>query len=202
MKIKNPTKAFAIKFKKDSTIFENILWVETLLELIAEYPKFTVEGLTSKKRKGAYGKKEALALVSTPEFLAEIGTYTEAKRNVITVGVSSKYDVSFESLDDLTLNKACGLYALPVFDMEKDISTVLARVIEYASSLYRRREIKFKETECKPITYHSNFIRVGHSRVDYNDEPAVNDLLKKRSKKKAKKKAKKVKYILKGILVE
>jgi len=59
---------------------------------------------------------------------------------------------------------------------------------------------KRKSKECVNITYHSNFIRVGNSRIDYDDEKAVKKLLK--GKKKVKKeKVNTVKYILDKITI-
>jgi len=198
MKLKSKNNAFLIKFS-DTESLEKGLWVTALIALLEVAPSLRVEGLNYSKRKGGEVKTPILEIREGNDYL-EIGEYRKVSKDVIGVGVSNSFHVSFESLDDYRLSEILPIYSVPVYDLEKDFDKILNRLFDYADEVFpaaRRRKVK-KSEECVNITYHSNFIRVGNSRIDYDDEKAIKKLL---GKKKAPKKEKVVEYSLKNIIV-
>ena len=205
MKIKNPKFAFAIRFNPDYSSFEQVIWYDLLVELVARYPKLKVEGINKKKRSSIQKKNPLLTVVEGNEYV-EIGEIYTKKRNVIGVGISSKYHISFESLEELTISKACNLYSVPVYDLSKDLDLIIGKLEAYLKqelSVLKPVKVKKEKLDCVNVTYHSNFVRVGNSRVDYDDVETLEKLLGKgyKTTKYKEPKVKTTKYNLKRVIL-
>jgi len=191
MKLKSKNNSFLIRFPNKETLNKG-LWLAALQVAISAVPGFKVEGLTSKKRISNPEKKVAQLEIRDGNDYVEFGEYIRKDRSVIGVGVSSKYNVSFEDPKDFLVSKYLPIYSVPILDIEKDFSLILDKFEAYIYEVAPVNEPK-AHTE---VTYHSNFIRVGNSRVDYDDEAAIKRLLKGK-----KKKAKEVPYSLSRVII-
>ena len=189
--------AFLIKYSKQDSIAK-VLWIEALLSIIELEPKFKVEGLNYRKRNAKEEKLPQLEIRNGNDYV-EFGEYVKTTRDVIGVGVSSEYNVSFETLKNFRLSSYLPIYSLPVFDLNKDYEKILNKLYQYLEEVFPVKTKKKQQKDCVEVEYHSNFIRVGTSRIDYDDEKEVKKLLKGRKQKKEK--VNSVRYVLAGVTI-
>ena len=92
------------------------------------------------------------------------------------MGVSEKYNVSFEEEGSLSRSFGCGfnLPLIPVYDLSKDLPIILVKLKAYLQAEFTAKT----ETQNAPkVVYHSNFILVGKTRVEYGDTMTFNRLV-------------------------
>lgn len=176
LKIKNRDLAFGIKFNaKNTNSIEHAIIFKTIKKLTETIPGFVVEGMGNVKR-------EAEVTTSTSiGFIPGLGIFkaveqTETPRNVICLGVSEKYNVSFEEEGSLSRSFGCGfnLPLIPVYDLSKDLPIILVKLKAYLQAEFTAKT----ETQNAPkVVYHSNFILVGKTRVEYGDTVTFNRLV-------------------------
>jgi len=161
---------FAIKYNNKNTKEKDIL-LNFLTEAAKKLPGLTVEGITGNHR-GPVLVKEKLLEIFTEEFKIEIGETHEIKRDVIAVGVSNKFDISFEPLSYLKPHPLLTL--CPIYDLEKDLDLVLAGFANFLLEKYGVcMDIVIKKVS-KPnpvlqITKHSSFVCVGNKILSYEE---------------------------------
>jgi len=195
MTIKHPTFAFAIKYKANPKTFEHATWLAALTTAVETLPSIKIEGFNLPHETPIEIKVPDVEIREGNTY-SEYGRYVTETTDVILVGVSNKYDVSFGNLENFKLHSLLPIYSIPVFDLVEDIEIILARFTEFMMFKIKAAARKEKNNTCTSITYHSNFIRVGNSRIDYDDTATLKSLLK--NKKKVKKETE-VPYILKNI---
>jgi len=176
LKIKYPKYAFAIKFSRENYSLEHRLLFDLVEELAEKYVGFKVEGINSEKRVSNIEKKTPLIEIREDDVYTEIGIVENKLRDVIAVGVSSKYAVSFESLEDLTVNAACSIYSVPVYDLEKHYDLIVKKLKAFAKAHFVAKMASLDYGVIQ-VRHHSNFVRVSNSnpcvpnvRVDYEEE--------------------------------
>jgi len=176
LKIKYPKYAFAIRFSREETTIQHALFFDFISEITKLYPAFKVEGINAEKRISKIETKKPLLEIRDEDSYVEYGEYNSKLRDVIAVGVSSEYAVSFESLEDFTLNKACNLYSVPVLTLEKHYSLIIKKVKAFVKAHF----VKKAQPVCVSVRQHSNFIRVTsdtprieNSRLEYSDLDAI-----------------------------
>jgi len=207
MTIKNKEFAFAIKYKTTSKSINKDIWLAALTASLTLLPTLKIEGLNTKHKFKGELTKVMETLSVTPNFkrYREEGRIENTSSDVILVGVSHKDDISFGTLADYQAFPNLPIYTLPVFDMEKDFSTILDRLEKFVVHTFKKANEKANEkaknqSSCTKITYHSNFIRVGNSRIDYDDTCSIEALLKnKKPSTKKQSEEQGVPYILKNI---
>jgi len=182
MKFKSNKNAFLIDFTNTSELSKSI-WVASVMTLLTIFPQLKVEGLNVSKRSAGEEKVAMMEIREGNDYL-EVGSYIqkESGYDVIGVGVNGNLNVSFENKDDFRLSSCLPIYTIPVYHLEKDLNLILAKLETYIAEVVKVP--KKKEVKC--VTYHSNFIRVGNSRIDYDDEKDIKKLLKKVDKKSTK----------------
>lgn len=174
LKIKNPKLAFAIRYNESPN--KNVVAKSSLYDLMnhisGQYPAAKFEGITSPKRAS---KKVYDPLV---EFGGLALTKVKLdKRNLICVGVSDKYDVSFEKEGDILTNVGCGLKVsnIPVLDIEKDANEIIRRLAAYFTVVYPltsmlNATIRQAKRNLQPqggVKFHSSFVQVGNRAMTY-----------------------------------
>jgi len=165
LKIKYPKYAFAIRFSREETSIQQVLFFDFLTQVSKVYPAFKVEGINTEKRISKIETKKPLIEMRTDDSYVEIGEYESKTRDVIAVGISSKYAISFESLEDLTLSKACNLYTVPILSLTEHYELIIKKIKAFIKAHFVKRPTKV----CFSVRHHSNFIRVT------NDSPVVNN---------------------------
>lgn len=175
LQVKNPKLAFAIKYNENPN--KNVAAKDGLFDLMnyisEQYPTAKFEGITSPKR---VSKKKYEPIV---EFggLALTKVKVE-KRNIICIGVSKKYDVSFEKEDDISIGIGCGLRlgSIPVLDIEDDAQEIIKRLAAYFAEEYPLTSILRhaglgapRKTCCQPkqVKFHSSYVEVDGRAISY-----------------------------------
>jgi len=176
LKIKYPKYAFAIRFSREENTIQHSLFFNFLQEITELYPAFKVEGINVEKRVSNIETKTPLVKIKGDGTYSEYGKLDTKTRDVIAVGVSKQYAVSFESLEDFTLSKACNLYSVPVLTLTEHYNLIVAKIKAFVKAHF----IKKQEPICASVRYHSNFARVStnapeirNSRLEYSDLDAI-----------------------------
>ena len=167
--IKRPQEAFAVRFDDKSLLgsLGRVRFFDFMQNIKKELPYMSVEGITTERR----SNKEYKPLV-------ELGSMAlcavEKHQQLICVGVSDKYDISFEKESDILLGGICP--RIPIYNLNNPIHvekvaellaqyTVAAHPIESAlTAMMRPAQPK---RSCGNITVHSNFVRVGDQRMSH-----------------------------------
>jgi hypothetical protein len=177
----NNKKAFAIKFniKETAQLKAKTSFFKLLKEdIIKNYPDIKIEGLTHKRRDAEVEIKKLFRIAGN----IVAGIEKEILQDVILVGVSDKYDISFGYLKDLKLDS--GRYAIPVISIE-DANTGLPMLCEYLMDKYPVESVfsGYKAAECdcpicraekeekeEPIIrYFSEYVQVGTKCFTYTE---------------------------------
>ena len=166
--------AFGIKInEKDMNSLEYKLFFDAVNRLAEKVPGFVAEGIGNIARKAE--ENTILTGICTP-----IGTLafisTEKEPRMVCVGLSDKYDISFENEKDIYLGyTCCRIPKIPVFDLKKEFNTILSKLGLYIKTTYTKQSNP--ETPAPKVVYHSNFILVGSTRVAYGDTATFNRLV-------------------------
>lgn len=166
--------AFAIRTNKGQKL-DRSAFNKLLKEVAAEYP-VTIEGITSRKR----------STKKTYEPIAELGGIAIAKirkekRNMICVGISAEFDISFEQEKNIVIG---GFYArVKVLDISKDREEIVERLGRYLSKRYPVTrtfiEVESRDTQeieivvepaPKPkVTFHSTYVQVDDQVISWTE---------------------------------
>ena len=199
----NKVKPFAIKFSRENFTFQQALLYDLLENLTKKYEGFKVEGINSKKRLTKSVKRDPILEVREGGYYTQFGKLKEKTRNVIGVGLSKKYAVSFEPLEDITLSKGgcVDIYAVPVYDINKDYDTIAEKVKAYAEENFSLKACKPAKEELR-VRVHSNFVRVNNNRLSFEEYELFDEVQQIIDKvKKTSKKPKKTKYSLNSVII-
>ena len=175
----NNKKPFAIKFSRKNQPIEQVLFYELLTKLTKEYEGFKVEGINTEKRLTKVVGKNPLLEIRDGKDYVEYGKITEKERNIIGVGLSKKYAVSFEPIEDITLSKGgcVDVYSVPVYDIVKHYETIVEKVKAYAEANFRKKcEPKVEKIN---VRVHSNFVRVNNTRLEHDEHLQLEEFLNK-----------------------
>lgn len=200
MKIKNNKKAFAVRYDLNTNTTKLDLFTDIVRKASEKLPRFKVEGMNAKRRDRVFTHRTPEYIIPTAMGKVEMGTEEIKLRDVIGVGIDSKFDVSFEVSEDLFLNPMVS--AVPIYRIEQHFDLIVQKFLEYVLDEYGVNVVEEKpvvEVEIEiEIDRFSNFTRVGHSHIDIDDLESIKTLVA--APKKAKKAKKAVKYNLSNIL--
>lgn len=180
-----PMNGFAIRISNTDHKTKITALYKVFKEAAKNLPAFKVEGINHPSRGPMDIKKTPFLYLPTPKGVLEIGEAKMELRNLLTVGVSSKYDVSFEAESTIKLNEFVSL--VPIYDLNRDFITIVTKLTEYILNKYGVVLVLNPPSEPKKktpveVVYHSNFIRVGSNRVEYGS--IVAKMLEKPKNKK------------------
>lgn len=166
--------AFGIKTSSNETnSLEYRLFFDAINRVSTKLPGFMAEGIGNVKR--AAEETTSTIGIRTPIGILAI-TSTEQEERMICVGVSNKYDVSFENKSSIYLNfTCCNIPRIPVYDLKKEFNTILNKLTAYIKGTYSTQPETPKQSP--NVVYHSNFILVGSTRVEYGDTATFNRLV-------------------------
>ena len=173
-KSKNP---FLIKIRKNVNPITLSLLLSAISATTQLVPGFKTEGLNTASKPSE--KKVPELEIREGNDYVEMGTYQEIEYDAIGVGLSSKAHITDEKLSDYRLSTCLPIYSVPVYDAERDFDKILDLLELYVKEVTPKPK---KKEVCVGVTYHSNFIRVGNSRIDYDDKKAVRKVVGKKKK--------------------
>jgi len=182
LKIKYPKYAFAIRFSREKSTVQHALLFNFLEEITEVYPSFKVEGINTKKRNSKKETKNPILEVREDDSYVEIGNYATKLRDVIGVGISSKYAVSFESLEELAYNSCFRLYSVPILTLDAHYALIIKKLTAFVKAHFVKAPVSIKIT----VRNHSNFARVStsspcilNSRLNYSNYHELDNYVSK-----------------------
>lgn len=178
MNIKYPKLAFGIKFVSEGDSVEKLLIYKAIKACTEKVPGFVAERIGNVGRKNETDLELNGTTMVTPSFMASMIEIKEVEkeRSLLCVGVSEKFDASWEAPEDLENRFSCfNSYKIPVYIAERDFVTILNKLREYVFSVYTTSNKSYSPAPA--VRYFSNFIMVGNKRVAYGDTATLNRLI-------------------------
>lgn len=168
--IRRPRLAFAVRFEENN-VFGTIgrsVWYDWMLNAKKNMPFLSIEGITSEHRSNKkYNPIVELGNLALCEVKKE-------NRNLICVGVSNEYDISFEKDSDILLGGICP--RIPIYNLNNpgDLNKILNKLSAYVAEEYPlQTQLSYAAHQAgkvvqstNRVVFHSNFIKVGDTRVN------------------------------------